>query len=221
MQAKKSLTLIMALALAAPMAMHADDAATTSADTTTASTADAGSTTPAATAAATPVAKNDAPGSIKAGNALNDDGKYDAAAAYFEGIGAQVAENGNTKREPWRLIGWANAEIGLGNFDKAADLAQQAINIAPNNEVAWNHLGAAQAQGGHRDDAIATYNKAITTLKAAGVDTSKLEANLATLKQAAGDDSDSSASSSSPTAATSDAGASAASTSPAAGTAAQ
>lgn len=186
MQAKTSLTLIMALALTAPMALRADDMASAAkADSSTASAStDAASSTPAAAAVATPVAKNDAPGSITPGNKLNDDGKYKEAAAYFEGIGEQTAANGHTKREPWRLIGWANSEIGLGDFDKAAELSQKAIDIDPKNATAWNHLASSQAQAGKRADAIATYTKGIAALKAAGVDTAKLEANLAPLKDA-------------------------------------
>jgi tetratricopeptide (TPR) repeat protein len=185
MQAKTSMTLIMALALTAPMALRADD--TISAATTTSATADAASSTPAAAAVATPVAANDAPGSITPGNKLNDDGKYKEAAAYFEGIGEQKSSNGHTKREPWRLNGWANAEIGLGDFGQAADLAQKSLDIDSTSmsaRVAWNLLGSAQAQEGKRADAIATYNKGIAALKAAGQDTAKLEANLAPLKDA-------------------------------------
>lgn len=133
---------------------------------------------------ATPVVKNDAPGSIAPGNKLNEDVKFAEALAYFEGIGEQIEANGHSKREPWRLIGMANSEMGLGKFDKAAELSQKAIDIDGKNGIAWNHLGSAQAQAGKRAEAIATYNKGIETLKAAGVDKAKLEANLEGLKAA-------------------------------------
>jgi tetratricopeptide (TPR) repeat protein len=181
MQVKTSLTLAVAFALALPMALRADDAAPAAASGTAAApAADASASTP--TAKATPVVKNDAPGSITPGNQLNDDGKYADAIAYFQGIGEQTTSNGHKKREPWRLIGLATAEIGAGKFDDAAADAQKAIDIDPLLGTAWNDLGSALAQSGKRGDAIAAYNKGIAGLKAAGKDTSKLEANLAPLQ---------------------------------------
>jgi tetratricopeptide (TPR) repeat protein len=196
MQSKTTLTLGLglALAIAAPMALRADDAAASTSPAAeakpammakpAAAAADASASTTDAKAAPTPVAKNDAPGSIMPGNQLNDDGKFAEAAAYFDGIGEQTASNGHKKREPWRLIGLAKAQIGLGKFDDAAATAQKAIDIDPKNGTAWNVLGSSQAQAGKREDAAATYAKGIDTLKAAGVDTAKLEANLAPIKAA-------------------------------------
>jgi tetratricopeptide (TPR) repeat protein len=174
----------MALALVAPLALRADDSAPASSGTAAAS---ADSSSPTASAAPTAVAKNDAPGSIKPGNDLIDAGKYDEALAYFQGIGEQSDSNGHSKREPWRLVGLSRAENGLGQFDKSGDFAQQAITIDGTNGVAWNLLGSAEANQGKRGDAIATYKKGIDALKAAGKDTSKLEANLAPLQQAQDD----------------------------------
>jgi tetratricopeptide (TPR) repeat protein len=190
MQSKTTLTLGLALAMAAPLALRADDAAASMSPAAEAkpammakpAAADASASTTDAKAAPTPVAKNDAPGSIMPGNQLNDDGKFADAAAYFEGIGEQTTANGHKKREPWRLIGLAKAQIGLGKFDDAAATAQKAIDIDGKNGTAWNLLGSAQAQAGKREDAAATYAKGIEALKAAGVDTSKLEANLAPIK---------------------------------------
>jgi tetratricopeptide (TPR) repeat protein len=193
---KMNLTLGLALALA-PMALMADEAKPAAAAPAAkpaaeakveakadAKAADAGNTAEAK-AAATPVAKNDAPGSITPGNKLIDEGKFDEAVAYFEGIGEQTTANGAKKREPWRLVGLSSAYIGVGKFDKAEEAAQKAIAIdGPHLSAAWNNLGSAQAQSGKREDAVATYEKAIETLKAAGKDTAKLEANLAPIKAA-------------------------------------
>ena len=44
------------------------------------------------------VEKNDAPGSVKQGNRLLDEGKFEEAVAYFNGIG----EQSSAKREPYR-----------------------------------------------------------------------------------------------------------------------
>lgn len=172
---RTNLTLGLAIAMATPMALFAEDAAPAAAATAA----------PAAAPAAATIAKLDAPGSLKKGNALLDEGKYAEAAAWYEGIGEQVASKGNTKREPFRLNNWALAEIGLGNFEKAAELAQKSLHINSNNSSAWNNLASAQAQSGKRDKAIETINQGIESLKAAGADTSKLEANLVTLKDAA------------------------------------
>lgn len=135
-------------------------------------------------AAATPVAKNDAPGSLAPGKLLLDEGKYAEAAAYFEGIGEQVAANGMKKREPWRLNNWALALLEAGQYDKAAEIAQKLIDSNPEMEGAWNKLAAAQARNGKREEAIQTYDKAIAKLTELGSDVSKLEANKAALLQA-------------------------------------
>ncbi len=133
---------------------------------------------------AEPVAKNDAPKSLKKGNALLDESKWAEAAAYFEGIGEQVASNGMKKREPLRLNNWALALINLGEFAKAEELAQKALDLKGDLAPAWNNLATAQANGGKRSDAVATLEKGIEAITAAGGDASKLESNLAGIKQA-------------------------------------
>lgn len=133
---------------------------------------------------AEPVAKNDAPGSLKKGNALMDEGKWADAAAYFEGIGEQAASNGMKKREPFRLNNWSLALINLGEFAKAEEMAQKALDLKGDLAPAWNNLATAQANQGKRSDAVATLEKAIEAVTAAGGDTSKLESNLAGIKQA-------------------------------------
>jgi tetratricopeptide (TPR) repeat protein len=169
---KKSLLLTLAASVALSAVIHADDV------TPAAATAAAPAAAPAA--AATPVAKNDNPGSLKPGNALLDAAKYDEAVAYFTGIGVQTSD----KREPYRLLGLSSAYLGLNKFDDAAASAQKAIDSKKDLSGAWNNLAAAQANTGKRDDAIATYGKGIETVKAAGGDTAKMEANLAALKAA-------------------------------------
>lgn len=201
MKIKTSLTLGLAIVAASAMSLRADEAAAAkpaeAAKPAAAApaakpaeakpAADASATDKPATeakAAATPVAKNDAPGSITPGNQLNADGKFEEAIAYFEGIGEQSAANGHSKREPWRLVGLSSAQIGAGKFADAAASAQKAIDIDPKNGVAWNNLGSALAQSGKREEAIAAYDKGIATLKAAGADTAKLEGNVAPIKAA-------------------------------------
>lgn len=132
-------------------------------------------------AAATPVAKNDAPGSLAPGKLLLDEGKYAEAAAYFEGIGEQVAANGAKKREPWRLNNWALALLEAGEFDKAAEVAAKLTENNPEIASGWNSLAGAQARGGKREEAIATYDKGIAKLTELGADASKLESNKAAL----------------------------------------
>lgn len=134
--------------------------------------------TAAAAAAPAAVAKNDAPGSLKAGNLLLDEGKFAEAAAHFEGIG----EQSSVKREPYRLLGLSTALVELGKYDEAAAAAQKAVEIKDDLSGAWNNLAAAQARAGKRDEAVATYEKAIAALKEKGADTSKLEANLTELQ---------------------------------------
>lgn len=131
-----------------------------------------------AAAEAKPVAKNDAPGSLKAGNLLLDEGKFAEAAAYFEGIGEQTSN----KREPYRLLGLSTALVELGKYEEAAAAANKAVELKSDLSGAWNNLAAAQARDGKRDEAVATYGKAIAALKEKGADTAKLEANLAELQ---------------------------------------
>lgn len=181
MTMQKILSITMAIAFAATVSLRAGDAAKSTKSTDAVASAKA----EVVTKTAAPVVKNDAPGSITPGNKLNEEGKFDEALAYFEGIGEQVASNGHMKREPWRLIGMANSEIGLGKFDKAAEFSQKAVDIDSKNGVAWNQLGSALVQAGKRDEAITTYTKGIEALKAAGADTTKLEGNLEALKVAA------------------------------------
>jgi tetratricopeptide (TPR) repeat protein len=137
----------------------------------------------AAEAKPTPVAKNDAPGSLGPGKVLLDEGKFAEAAAYFEGIGEQVAANGLKKREPWRLNNWALALLEAEQFEKAAEVAQKLIDSNPEMGSAWNTLAAAQARGGKREEAIQTYDNAIAKLTELGGDVSRLESNKAALLQ--------------------------------------
>ena len=131
-----------------------------------------------AEAAAAPVAKNDAPGSLKKGNELLDQGKFADAAAYFAGIG----EQSSTKREPYRLLGLSTALLETEKYEDAAAAAQKALDMKKDLSGAWNNLAASQARQGKRAEAIATYEKALEALKGAGADTSKVENNLTELK---------------------------------------
>lgn len=135
-------------------------------------------------AAATPVAKMDKAGSLAAGKLLLDDGKYAEAAAYFEGIGEQVAENGAKKREPWRLNNWALALFDDKQYDKAIEIATKLTTSNPEIASGWNTLAGAQAANGKREDAIATYDKGIAKLKELGADAGKLESNKQALLDA-------------------------------------
>jgi tetratricopeptide (TPR) repeat protein len=146
--------------------------------------ADEVAATKAATAVPTPVAKNDAPGSLAPGKALLDAGKYKEAAAYFEGIGEQVAANGATKREPWRLNNWALALLEDGQYDKCIEVAGRLTESHPEMEGGWNKLAAAYARNGKREEAMAIYEKGIERVKAAGGDSSRLEANRDALRAA-------------------------------------
>lgn len=173
----KSLSLILAAAVAMAAAAHAEDAKPAAA------AADAATEAAPAAAEAKPkmeVAKNDAPGSLKKGNEFLDAGQFEEAAAWYEGIGEQSSK----KREPYRLNNWALALIGLQQYEKAAELAQKAIDADSKVSAAWNNLGTAQANQGQRAEAVETYKKGIETLKAANKDTSKLETNLAALETA-------------------------------------
>ena len=142
---------------------------------------------PAAEPAKPAVAKNDAPGSLKAGNALMGEEKWEDAAAYFDGIGEQMAGNGHKKREPWRLIGWSSALIRLEKYAAAAEKAQAALDINNTLAPAWNNLASAQGNQGMRTEAMESLKKGIEAVKGASGDTSKLEANLAELMKAVED----------------------------------
>lgn len=126
------------------------------------------------------VAKNDAIGSLKGGNALLSEGKFEEAVAYFEGIG----EQSSAKREPYRLVGLSTALVELGKFDEAIAAAGKALAISKNLAPAWNNLAAAYARNGQRDKAVSTYQEGIEAVKAEGGDTAKLEKNLADIEAA-------------------------------------
>lgn len=178
---KKHLFLSLIAGVALSGVLRADDAAS-SASASTATASAAADTSTAATAAATPVAANDAPGSLKAGKDLLNAGKYAEAAAYFEGIGEQVADHGKAKREPYRLLDLTTAYLDLGQFDKAVDTANQALALKKDFEPAWNDLASAQANLGQRDKAIDTYTKGIAELTADKEDASPLQTNLTALQ---------------------------------------
>jgi colicin import membrane protein len=146
--------------------------------------ADAKADAKADKAEAKPVAKMDKPGSLAAGKLLLDEGKFAEAAAYFEGIGEQVADNGAKKREPWRLNNWALALYNDKQYDKAIEVATKLTTSNPEIASGWNTLAGAQVSNGKREDALATYDKGIAKLKELKADSSKLEANKAALEQA-------------------------------------
>lgn len=166
----KHLMLTLAATLALAGGLRADETKTAAAD--------AKGSTPAA------VAKNDAPGSLKAGNALLDQAKYADAEAYFTGIGEQVEANGKEKREPYRLNNLSLAQLNLGKYDDAIANASKAIALKPDLAAAYNNLSAAYAATSKRDLALETLNKGIEAVKAKGGDTSKLEANVKGIQDA-------------------------------------
>ncbi len=172
---------ITSLALVAMLAFASAVRAEEKAPAAAAPVADAAA--PEAEAKAAPVAKNDNPGSLAGGKELLGAEKYAEAVAYFQGIGVQTAK----KREGWRLANLSSALVGAGSYAEAITAAQQAIDIKLSDvqSIAWNNLAAAQARSGKRNDAIATYGKGIEALKAAKLDSAKLEANLAELQNAA------------------------------------
>lgn len=173
---KKQLLFTLVASVALAGVLRADDAP--------AAAPAAASPTAAAKPEATPVAKLDKPGSLKLGNQLLDEGKYAAAAAYFEGIGEQVKDNGAKKREPYRLNNLALAELNLQKYDDAIANAGKAIALKPDLEAGYNNLAAAYAAAGKRDQAVDTLTKGIAAVKAAGGDTSKLEGNLKGIQDA-------------------------------------
>ena len=179
----KHLLLALAAGVAFAGVLKADDAAPAA---TTPAAAAATAAAPAADAKAdTFVAKNDAPGSLKAGNQLLDAGKYEEASAYFEGIGEQSEANGKTKREPYRLLGLSTACLNLNKFKEAEDAASKGLDLKKDVAALWNNLASAQANQGERDKAIDTYTKGIAELQADKIDTTKLDANLKALQAAA------------------------------------
>jgi tetratricopeptide (TPR) repeat protein len=176
---KKHLLLGLAACVAMSGVLKADDSSAAAASPTAAAA-------PASDASSNSVvAKNDAPGSLAKGKELLGEGKFAEAAAYFEGIGEQVAANGATKREPYRLLNLSTAYLGAGKFKEAEDAASKATEMIKDNPSAWNNLAAAQVNQGMRDKAIDTYTKAIAQLKADKADTSKLEDNLKVLQDEA------------------------------------
>jgi len=160
---KKHLTLSLAALLALGGMLKADEAAKEEAKEA-----------PAA------VAKNDAPGSLKAGNLLLDEGKYEEAIAYFEGIG----EQSSAKREPFRLLGLSTALVEAGKYEAAIEAANKAIAAKKDLSGAWNNLAAAYVRSGQRDKAVETYTSAIEAIKSAGGDSAKMEKNLAEIQNA-------------------------------------
>ena len=169
---KKTLLLTLAAGLVLSATVRAEEAKPAAAEAKPAAAAAKPAAAPA------PVAKNDAPGSLKKGNELLDAGKYEEAAAYFSGIG----EQSSNKREPYRLLGLSTALVEAAKYDEAIVAAKKALEMKKDLSGAWNNLAAAQVRSGKRADAVATYQKAISTLKEAGADTSKVESNLAELQ---------------------------------------
>ena len=170
----KQLLLTLAATVALSGALRADDAAPAAASGTAAA--------PAAAAAATPVAKNDAPGSLKAGNQLLDSAKYADAAAYFEGIGEQSAANGAVKREPYRQNDLALAYLNLGKYDQSIAAANKAVELDKGLTVGWSNLAAAYGASGQRDKAVDALTRGVDAVKGAGKDSSGLEAKLKSLQ---------------------------------------
>ena len=167
----KNLLLTLAASVALTGVLRADDAP-----------AAATKTAAAPAAAAAPVAKNDAPGSLKAGNQLLDQAKYAEAAAYFEGIGEQVASNGAAKREPYRQSSLSLAYLNLGKFDQAIAAGSKAVELNKGLTVGWSNLAAAYGASGQRDKAVEALTNGAAAVKAAGGDSSSLEAKLASLQ---------------------------------------
>lgn len=67
-----------------------------------------------------------------------DEGKWAEAAAYCEGIGVQVAANGTAKREPFRVICLAIANLHLGKYREAEFEASQVLAFGNNRfEKVW------------------------------------------------------------------------------------
>jgi tetratricopeptide (TPR) repeat protein len=182
MTMKNNLILALVAGLSMAGVLRADDSSATAASPSAATDSSAAAASPTAAT----VAPNDAPGSLKAGKELLTDGKFEEAVAYFNGIGEQVADNGATKREPYRQLDLASAYLNLAKYQDAEDAANKAIALMKDLEPAWNDLGAAQVNSGNRADAIATYTKGIAQLNADNVDSSRLAENLKTLQIAAG-----------------------------------
>src|SRR5262245_4482992 len=180
MRAMLGLNLALAAALALPMAVRAEEAAKAAEAAKPAEAAAA----PAEKKEMAAVEKNDAPGSLSKGNAMMGEGKYEEAAAYFEGIGEQTTANGLKKREPWRLVGLSTSLVHSGQYEKAAEVAQKLTEAYPAIPAGWNNLGAALGNQGKRQEAIDALTKGVEALKAAGADSSKTEANLAELQKA-------------------------------------
>jgi tetratricopeptide (TPR) repeat protein len=182
---KKHLLFTLAATVALSGVLRADDAKP--ADDASAAKPAAEAAAPAAetkTAAPAPVAKLDAPGSLKVGNQLLDQAKYAEAAAYFEGIGEQVKDNGAAKREPYRLNNLALAQLNLQKYDDAIANANKAVTLKPDLEAGYNNLAAAYSASGKRDQAVDALTKGIAAVKAKGGDTAKLEANLSGIQAA-------------------------------------
>jgi predicted TPR repeat methyltransferase len=60
-----------------------------------------------------------------------------------------------------RRFEWARESLAAGDFQAAADLLEQTIELAPAYAPAWFALGEARERFGQRDGAIAAYRKAI------------------------------------------------------------
>lgn len=143
--------------------------------------APAAQTTPAAQASAAPASKkwsNPTMQSIQDAIDLDNAGNTTAAVAAFEKIGPVKSKN----LEAWRLNDEATVYIKIGDYAKAVDLLEKAVDSNDKNYVALNNLGTCYEETGELDKAKDAYQKSIDAAKDAGASSAKAEGNLAALQ---------------------------------------
>jgi tetratricopeptide (TPR) repeat protein len=90
------------------------------------------------------------------GNALMMSGDFDAALASLD-------ESLAIQRDAFFLSSLGTIHYYLGEYDRAAEIQEEATEMLPNASFAWLNLGDALRFSSHPEDAEAAYMRAIST----------------------------------------------------------
>jgi tetratricopeptide (TPR) repeat protein len=96
---------------------------------------------------------------VKKGNSSGDVSNYDKALADFNKVLGIISPSHPKISDVY--VGMANAYHGKGDLDTAAEQYGKAIQVNPNDELAYENRGLINYKRGKFDEALADYNKAV------------------------------------------------------------